>query len=120
MVHFSQFGPSAVTKAGSETFLAGPAVVMLERRYVVTDAQRAGYVARDIILKLLSNDEVARVSAAEAAFSLANGDEYFDLEHLDQGALRAKAATKVTMGHVVPCSAVSNDTWSKILAQFVA
>ena len=33
----------------------------------MTDAKRAEQVARDMILKLLSNEETARVSTAEAA-----------------------------------------------------
>jgi hypothetical protein len=69
------------------------------------------------ILKLLSDEETARVSTAEAASGLIEGAEYLDLEHLDQGAQRKKIATKVTMGHVLPRSAVCEETWRKILAQ---
>jgi len=83
----------------------------------MTDAQRAEQVARDNILKLLSNHEIAKVSSAEAASGLTEGGEYLDLEHLNEGVQRAKAATKVAMGHVLPRSAVSGETWSKILAQ---
>ncbi len=83
----------------------------------MTDAKRAEHVARDNILKLLSNEEIAKVSTAEAASGLTEGGEYLDLEHLDQGVQRAKAATRATMGHVLPRSAVSDKTWSKILAQ---
>lgn len=83
----------------------------------MTDAQRAEHVSRDTILKLLSNEEIARVSTAEAASALAEGEEYLDLEHLDQGVERAKASTKVTMGQVLPRSAVREETWRKILAQ---
>jgi hypothetical protein len=83
----------------------------------MTDAQRAEHVTRDTILKLLSNEEIARVSTAEAAAALTAGKEYLDLEHLDQGVQRAKATTKVAMGHVLSRSAVRDETWSKILAQ---
>jgi hypothetical protein len=83
----------------------------------MTDAKRAEQVARERILKLLSNEETARVSNAEGASRLREGTEYLDLEHLEQGVQRAKAATAVTMGHVLPRSAVSAETWSKILAQ---
>jgi hypothetical protein len=86
----------------------------------MTDAKRAEHVARETILKLLSNEEIAKVSMAEAASGLTEGKEYLDLEHLDQGVQRAKAATKVTMAHVLPRSAVRDETWSKILAQLVA
>lgn len=83
----------------------------------MTDAKRAEQVARDNILKLLSNEEIAKVSTAEAASGLTEGGEYLDLEHLDQGVQRAKASTKVTMGHALPRSAVCGETWSKILAR---
>ena len=83
----------------------------------MTDAKRAEHVARDTILKLLSDEEIAKVSTAEAASELTEGGEYLDLEHLDQGVQRAKAATKVTMGNVLPRSAVRDETWSKIIAQ---
>ena len=82
----------------------------------MTDAKRAEQIARDTILKLLSNEEIAKVSTAEAASGLTEGGEYLDLEHLDQGVQRANAATKVTMGHVLPRSAVCDESWSKILA----
>ena len=82
----------------------------------MTDAKRAELVTRDTILKLLSNEEIAKVSTAEASSGLAKGGEYLDLEHLDQGVQRAKAAIKVTMGQVLPRSAVCDETWSKILA----
>jgi hypothetical protein len=58
----------------------------------------------------------AKVSTAEALSGLAQGGEYLDLEHLDQGVQRAKAAIKVPMGQVLPRSAVCDETWSKILA----
>lgn len=84
----------------------------------MSDAERAEQITRDTILKLLSDEENAKVSTAEAAFGLTQGQEYLDLEHLDQGVQRAKAATtKVTMGHILPRSAVSDETWSKIIAQ---
>jgi hypothetical protein len=69
-------------------------------------------------LSLLSDDENAKVSTAEAASRLAEGVEYLDLEHLDQGVQRANATTaKATMGHVLPRGAVRDETWNKILAQ---
>jgi hypothetical protein len=83
----------------------------------MTDAQRAEYVARDDIMKLLSNDEVAKVSTAEGARGLTDGGEYLDLEHLDQGIQRAKAPTEFTMGHILPRSAVCVETWNKILVR---
>ncbi len=83
----------------------------------MTESKRAEHVARESILKLLSNEEIARVSTAESASRLREGEEYLDLEHLDQGVQRAQSATKVAMGQVLPRSAVGVETWSKILAQ---
>jgi hypothetical protein len=86
-----------------------------------TDAQlkndtRTEYATRDSILQLLSDDEVARVSTAETAAHLSTGDEYLDLEHLDQGVRRAHG-TATPMGRVLPRKAVHANTWSKILTQ---
>jgi hypothetical protein len=77
---------------------------------------RSAYVTRESILKLLSDDEVAKVSTAETASGLEAGDEYLDLEHLDRGVLRGGGAT-VPMGRVLPRKAVHPGTWTKILAQ---
>jgi len=80
-------------------------------------ADRAELVTRDTILKLLSNEEIARVSTAETASKLTEGQEYLDLQHLDQGVQRANAATKAKIGNVLPRSSVRDETWSRILAQ---
>lgn len=84
--------------------------------------KRTEYVTRDQILKLLSDDEIAKVSTAEAAPLLSKGDEYIDLEKLGAGVLRAGATTmKVTpMGRVLPKKAVHAKTWNKILTQLSA
>ena len=75
---------------------------------------RPAYVTRDTILKLLSDDEVGRVSMAETAAHLAAGVEYLDLENLDQGVQRA-GSQMTPMGHVLPKSAVHAETWTRIL-----
>ena len=83
----------------------------------MTTPARADYVSRDTIPKLLSDVEIAKVSMAEAASGLSKGDEYVDLEQLDQGVRRSDPGTKVTMGRVVPRSAVGAASWARILAQ---
>lgn len=83
----------------------------------MTELKREEHIVREAVLKMLSSAEVARVSTAEAASRLNEGDEYLDLAHLDQGVQRAQAATNVPMGQVLPRSAVGVETWSKILAQ---
>jgi hypothetical protein len=65
----------------------------------------------------MSNDEIAKVSTAETAAGLKAGDEYLDLEHLEHGIQQAGNAAIVNMGQAVPRSAVSNETWSRILDQ---
>jgi len=80
---------------------------------------REQYLDRDAILKLLSDAEVTSVSTAEAAERLADGDEYLDLEHLDEGVQRASGAG-TPMGRVLPRKAVREQTWGKILRQLAA
>lgn len=86
---------------------------------MITDTKRNEYVTRDAILKLLSDEENARVSLREEGPSLAEGDEYVDLKHPNRGVRRMQAATKVTMGEVLPRSTVQPATWSKICARLL-
>ena len=79
---------------------------------------RNDYVARDSILKLLSDQEVARVSTAETKH-LFDGEEYIDLEQLAEGVHRARGPN-VSMGRLLPRKAVNEATWSKILEQLPA
>jgi hypothetical protein len=76
------------------------------------------YSAADKILKLLTDDEVAKVSTAESAAKLSDGDEYIDLENLAGGVQRAEGAT-TPMGRVLPKSAVQASTWITITALLV-
>ena len=81
-----------------------------------SDHKRAEYITREHVLKLLSDEENARVSMAETAASLADGDEYLDLEGLEQGVRRAHG-TATPMGRVLPRKAVKEATWTKILSE---
>ena len=74
------------------------------------------YAARDRILKLLTDEEVARVSDAETARRLDEGDEYVDLEQLAQGVRRADGVP-AQMTRILPRKAVHEMTWNKILAE---
>jgi hypothetical protein len=85
----------------------------------MTNDHRFEYVARDRVLNLLSDDEIARVSNAETAARLSDDDEYIDLEQLDQGVRRAPAGAAI-MGRVLPRKAVKEITWSKILTQLAS
>ena len=86
----------------------------------MTLAERAEYVTRDTIMKLLSDDEVAKVSNAETAYVLPGASEYLDLENLDKGVQRSQSETEITIGNALPRTAVSKETWDKILAQLSA
>ena len=59
----------------------------------MANMERAELVKRDEIVKLLSDEENAKVSMAESAASLAVGQEYVDLEHLDQGIQRKSTSS---------------------------
>ncbi len=85
---------------------------------MITD-QKAEYTTREAILKLLSDDEVASVSTAETAASLAHGEEYLDLEHIDQGVQSATDDTG-SLGNVLTRKAVQAETWDKVVAQLSA
>jgi hypothetical protein len=71
--------------------------------------------ARDGIIKLLSDNEVARVSTAEASPRFAEGDEYIDLENLSLG-VRLVHSPIGALEHLIPKKAVNDVTWTQILA----
>lgn len=71
------------------------------------------FVTREKVLMLLSDDEVSTVATAETADGLPDGDEYLDMELLDQGVQRAHEA-KIPMGRILPRKAIHEKTWNKI------
>jgi len=81
------------------------------------DSNRTAFVTRDAILKLLSDEEVALVSSREDGPMLDMDDEYLDLQHLDQGVRRMSRDSAITMGEVVPRSAVLPATWDELCAR---
>ena len=85
----------------------------------IHEAERTEYVTRDSILKMLSDDEVDRVTTKETELRLAEGEEYVDLAKLELGVQRAKGA-RTAMGNLLPRSAVLEETWSKIAAKVAA
>lgn len=82
-----------------------------------SEANRAEFVTRDAIMKLLSDAEVALVSSREDGPKLRVDDEYLDLQHLDQGVRRMSGDSTITMGEVVPRSAVLPATWDELCAR---
>ena len=81
----------------------------------MSDSEDIG--AREGIMKLLSHDENARVSNAEAK-PLSAGEEYIDLGDLEAGVQTATAEmTAEDATAILPRSAVHDQTWKRILAQ---
>jgi hypothetical protein len=70
---------------------------------------------REAIIKLLTDAEVAKVSTAEGAPRLVEGDEYVDLEDLDSGVQLVQGAPRTAPGRALARSAVSDATWAKIV-----
>jgi hypothetical protein len=70
---------------------------------------------REAILKLLTDAEISKVSSAEAAPRLVEGDEYIDLEDLESGVQLVQAVPRTAPGRALPRSAVADATWAKIV-----
>ena len=68
----------------------------------------------DVVIALLSDDEIASVNAREAAASLSEADEYLDLEQLDRG-VRRGPVPPMPIYRVLPRKAVGEATWANIL-----
>ncbi len=81
-------------------------------------ATRREYVTREDILKMLTDQEINQISRAETVKSLADGDEYLDLEHLAQGVRRARG-TDTPTGQLLPKKAVQSATWNRLLARLL-
>jgi hypothetical protein len=87
----------------------------------MNNEKRSGYFSRDSIMDLLSDDEIARVTTAETTGALVVGDEYIDLEQLDQGVrIAIGGATPIPMGRVVARKVIQHETWSDIVAQLAS
>ena len=84
-----------------------------------SNTMKSENMTREAILKLLSDDEVARVSTMEAGPPLPIGAEYVDLEHPNMGVRRAQGEASLRMSDVLPRSAVLDATWSKICKRIV-
>lgn len=80
----------------------------------MTISEVSAAIKRDAILKLLSDSENAKVSTLEGGKTLKEGDAFLDLEHLEKGVQTGLAEGE--LGHIIPQSAVSEETWTKIVA----
>jgi len=81
--------------------------------------KRKDYITREMVLKLLSDNEVGAVATAETAARLTDGDEFIDLEYFERGVQRAPQSM-TPMGRVLPRKSVPSGTWDKIVAQLPA
>jgi hypothetical protein len=74
--------------------------------------ERTDHRTPDSLLNLASDEQVATVSAAETAATVAHGEEYVDSELLTEGVQRSHRAV-VSMDAGRARSAVHEQTWSK-------
>jgi hypothetical protein len=83
----------------------------------ITAPKGSRYITRDAILKLLSDEEIARIATLESGEPLQAGAEYLDLARLERGVLQADPGLALDMAHVLPRSALSDETWGKIVLE---
>jgi hypothetical protein len=95
--------------------MQGAGTIPMEARMKIHD-ERDRYLTRDKVLKLLSDDEIARVSTAESGAHLDPGAEYLELEALERGVQRA-VGSDMPMGGVLPRKSVHEETWGRILRE---
>lgn len=87
----------------------------------MNNEKRSDLFTRDSVMELLSDDDIARVTAAESATSLVDGDEYIDLEQLDQGIRTVAGGTAaIAVGRVIAKKAVQERTWDRVVAQLAS
>ena len=72
-------------------------------------------LTHEAILNLLTDVEVAKVSRAEGDVRLVEGDEYVDLTDIGAGIQLVQATPRTAPGRALPRSAVSDETWTKIV-----
>ncbi len=81
-------------------------------------SEKTDHENHDQVLKLLSADEVTRVSTRNGIPGLADGDEYIDLAAPENGVRTVHGTLQLTMGQVLPRKAVSAQTWARISGRF--
>ncbi len=75
----------------------------------------ARFPTADVIIALLSDDEIANVNKHGAAAAHSDVDEYLDLEQVEQGVLRGLGPPR-PICRVLPRKAVREATWALIIA----
>lgn len=79
-----------------------------------------GAVTREDLVRILNDEEAARVTTPETAASLEDGDEFIDLMDLGRGVQRVEAANPAPAADVLAKKAVHENTWLKIVANLNA
>jgi hypothetical protein len=74
----------------------------------MTTHSKKNALTRETLLALLTDAEVAKVSVAEDAPRLIEGDEYVDLADPTAGVQQVQATPRTPPGHALPRSAVSD------------
>jgi hypothetical protein len=69
----------------------------------------------DVVLALLSEDELASVNTGKMAMHLSDADEYLDLEQIELGVRRGPGPPR-PICRLLPKKAVQEATWENILA----
>lgn len=82
----------------------------------MTNGSRTNHEARERILSLLSDVDIARASTAATTAAPLEGEEFLDLENLRRGVRVAEGATPA-MKHLLLRRSVHPNTWTKILEQ---
>jgi hypothetical protein len=100
----------------SDTALIPARVTCSQQEEIMAADKRTPYELREAILKLLSDDEIAKVSTEEGERRLTDGDEYVDLDKLEDGVSTADGEP-VAIGRVLARVDVQPETWSEILAK---
>lgn len=81
----------------------------------MNDDGTARFPTADVIIALLSDDEIANVNKHGAAAGHSDVDEYLDLEQVEQGVLRGLGPPR-PICRVLPRKAVREATWARIIA----
>ena len=79
----------------------------------MTTPVRTQLVARENILKLLSDEEIVKASTAQSTSGLADRREYLDLENLDQSIQWVSGLSIVKMDRITSRNVVEPETWSE-------
>lgn len=85
----------------------------------MTTTTKNEQLMRQALLAILTDKEMSAVSTMESVAHLDKGAEYLDLEELDLGVQTATRGGRA-VGRVLPRTAVSDATWTKLLARLAS